>query len=90
MPDDVQRLYSCFDGRRRLRDILSQDHETWQRQLELLMLQIGKATIALLPAPVAELKAEAAESGSENRYRFWNEVLSRQDAELPSGESVTI
>ena len=75
MPDDVRELYSAFNGRRRLRQILSKDHEEWQRQIELLMLQIGKETIALLPAPISELKSRAVGIGGEEGSRFWTEVF---------------
>lgn len=61
MPEAVRAFYRQLDGRRRLRDIFSQDDETWQRELELLELQLGKQALALLPAPVAELQAETAE-----------------------------
>lgn len=59
MPERARAFYSRFDGVRRLRDILSSREEDWVRELELLMLQIGKEAVALLPAPLAELGATA-------------------------------
>ena len=55
MPERVRSFYRRFDGRARLHDILSADEEAWSRELELLMLQIGKEALALLPAPLGEL-----------------------------------
>lgn len=60
MPESAQSFFRRFDGVRRLEEILSSREQVWVRELELLMLQIGKEAVALLPAPVEELEAEAS------------------------------
>ncbi len=75
IPEPVQAFYRQFDGSHRLTEILSGDEEAWSRELELLMLQIGKEAVALLPAPLAALRAEAERSGEPERRRFWDEIL---------------
>lgn len=69
MPDSVRAFYRRFDGVRPLREILSEDTLEWQREVELLMLQIGKQSLALLPAPVAQLRREASERGEKDLFR---------------------
>ncbi len=59
MPETAREFYGRFDGVRRLGEILSHREESWVRELELLMLQIGKEAVALLPAPLAELEADS-------------------------------
>ncbi len=68
MPQRARAFYSRFDGVRRLGEILSADEESWARELELLMLQIGKEAVALMPSPLAELEAEG-ERGSRGWVR---------------------
>lgn len=63
MPEAAQKFYQSFDGTQRLTEILSKEEEAWKHELELLMLQIGKEAVALLPAPVGELRAEAQARG---------------------------
>lgn len=63
MPEAVRRFYKSFDGTQRLVELLSEEEEAWKREFELLMLQIGKEAVALLPAPVAVLREEAEERG---------------------------
>ncbi|MEM1204231.1 MAG: DUF4388 domain-containing protein, partial [Acidobacteriota bacterium] len=55
MPDRARAFYRRFDGRRRLTELLSADDRERRRQLDLLMLQIGKEAVALLPVPVSQL-----------------------------------
>lgn len=64
LPERVQELYRSFDGRRRLAEILSEDEEDWEREMELLMLQISKEALALLPAPLDELRNVKKSPGS--------------------------
>lgn len=59
MSATARAFYDRFDGRRRLREILSPDETEWRHQLELLMLQIGKEAVALLPAPLDTLREES-------------------------------
>ena len=75
MPDDVRELYRKFDGSRRLEEIFSFDDEARSRESELLMLQIGKEAVALIPAPLAELEAAAGRRETPDAERWWNEVF---------------
>lgn len=71
MPDQVQRFYLQLDGRRRLSEILSRDEEEWTQQTELLMLQLAKERIALLPAPLPELEDAARRHKTPEDERWW-------------------
>lgn len=61
MPDSVRAFYRRLDGNTPLHQLLPEDELEWHRQVDLLMLQIGKKALALLPAPLAQLKTEAAQ-----------------------------
>ena len=65
MPKAVRELYDRLDGTLRLSEIFSTDEEDWRREAELLMLQIAKERIALLPAPLGELASEIDEDDGE-------------------------
>ncbi len=60
MSSTARAFYDRFDGQARLQDIFSSDEIEWRHQLELLMLQIGKEAVALLPAPLAQLRVESS------------------------------
>ena len=79
MPDAVRTFYDAFDGQRRLTDILSDQESEWQRQTELLMLQIGKEAVALLPAPIAQLRAEAADRDDQELWTLWDQIRRGSD-----------
>ncbi len=79
MPERVREFYQKFDGTRRLMKIFSPEEEDWNREAELLMLQIGKEAVALLPAPVAELEADAARRDTPEAQRWWKRILNKQD-----------
>ncbi len=76
MPESVREFYRQLDGTRRLIEIFSRDEEEWLRQSELLMLQLAKETVALLPAPLAELEAEA-EKGTPEQNRWWQRLYGK-------------
>lgn len=70
MPEAVRDFYRRFDGRSALSDLLAEDEMEWHRQVELLMLQIGKKALALLPAPLDELRRETRRRDVENPFDF--------------------
>lgn len=72
MPAAVRQFYLQLDGGRRLSEILSRDEEEWTQQAELLMVQLVKETVALLPAPLPELEAEVR-APEEPAEREWPE-----------------
>ena len=74
MPAAARDFYRKLDGSRRLHDILSAERDAWIREIELLMLQLGKETVALLPAPIAELTS-AADKRSPVHREWWRKVF---------------
>ncbi len=58
IPEMVRAFYLNFDGKNRLAEIFSEDEEDWDQETELLMLQVGKEAVALLPAPLEELREQ--------------------------------
>lgn len=74
MPQRARAFYGRFDGVRRLREILSSEEKDWVRELELLLLQIGKEAVALLPAPLAELGG-AGEPGNGPTPPWTGEIV---------------
>lgn len=60
MPEDARDFYRQLDGSRRISEIFSYDEDKWHHETELLMLQITRERIALLPAPLAELDQETS------------------------------
>lgn len=70
MPEAVRAFYRCLDGHRSLSEILAEDEVEWHHQVELLMLQIGKKALALLPAPLEELQQAARQRGASDPFEF--------------------
>ncbi|MCP4664002.1 MAG: DUF4388 domain-containing protein [bacterium] len=80
MPERVREFYRKFDGTRRLVKIFSTEEEEWNREAELLMLQIGKEAVALLPASLADLEAAAARRDTPESQRWWKRIFDKQDS----------
>lgn len=76
MPGEVRDFYRRLDGTRRLNEIFSKDEKEWNRQSDLLMLQLAKERVALLPAPLAELSAADGEPTAEEE-RWWDALHRR-------------
>ena len=77
MPEETREFYLKLDGQRRLTEIFSEDEEEWEDEAELLMVQLAHETVALLPAPLAELDAEAAERRTPEKDRWWKKFLGK-------------
>jgi len=77
MPERVRNFYRQFDGTRRLVKIFSKEEEQWSREAELLMLQVGKEAVALLPAPIADLEADAARRDMPDSQRWWKRIFDK-------------
>lgn len=82
-PEEEKRLaaparefYGRFDGRASLAAIFSTDDHERNREMELLIEQLRKGAIALLPASLDELEREA-EARHEPPLRRWWQRLSR-------------
>ena len=56
--DADARFLAAIDGRTPIRDLLSTAAETRRRQLELLLVELRRGRLALLPAPVAEVRLQ--------------------------------
>jgi len=56
--DADARFLAAIDGRTPIRDLLSTAAEARRRQLELLLVELHRGSLALLPAPVSEVKLQ--------------------------------
>jgi hypothetical protein len=75
MPDRVRDFYARFDGRTSLGEAFSGDPRQRGREMDLLLLQLQKGRLALLPAPVESLEAEAEKQGEPAYRRWWRRVF---------------
>lgn len=75
MPVRARDFYARFDGRTPLGQAFSGDPRLRGRELDLLMLQLQKGRLALLPAPVAELEAAAEKRGEPPLRRWWRRIF---------------
>ncbi len=75
MPEPVRQFYLKLDGQKRLTEILSKDEEEWGQEAELLMVQIAKEAIALLPSPLGELEAEMKKKRKSKDSLWWKELF---------------
>lgn len=74
MPARARDFYARFDGRTSLGEAFSADPRRRGRELDLLLLQLQKGRLALLPAPLEQLEREAAERGDPARKRWWRRI----------------
>lgn len=77
MPEPIRDFYRQFDGTKRLIEIFSRDEAQWLRESELLMLQLAKETVALLPAPIGVLEAEADKKRTPEEARWWQALYGK-------------
>ncbi len=63
MPVPVRSFYQAIDGQRRLGDLLAEGKERRQREVELLLLQMRRSRVALLPDSLLELERNARLQG---------------------------
>jgi hypothetical protein len=75
MPDRARDFYARFDGRTSLGEAFSGDPRQRGREMDLLLLQLQKGRLALLPAPVESLEAEAEKQGESVYRRWWRRVF---------------
>lgn len=75
LPDGSECFLRAFDGERRLSQLFSSDEMERSRQADLLMLQLRDGRLALLPAPLAELDADAAARAIPEEERWWRRLL---------------
>lgn len=75
MPSRARDFYARFDGRTSLGDAFSGDARIRGREMDLLLLQLQKGRLALLPAPVQHLEEQAERRGQPALQRWWRRVF---------------
>jgi hypothetical protein len=75
MPARARDFYSRLDGRTALGDAFSGDGRQRARELDLLLLQLQKGRLALLPVPLDRLEKQAEETGVPPLQRWWKRVF---------------
>lgn len=75
MPSKARDFYARLDGRTSLGHAFSGDPRSRGRELDLLLLQLQKGRLALLPAPVEKLEQEAERHGASAFQRWWRRVF---------------
>jgi hypothetical protein len=75
MPARARDFYGRFDGRTALGDAFSGEPRQRGREMDLLLLQLQKGRLALLPAPLDRLEQEAEKRGAPVLQRWWKRVF---------------
>lgn len=75
MPARARDFYALFDGRTSLGNAFSGDARLRGREMDLLLLQLQKGRLALLPAPVDSLEQAAERRGQPALQRWWRRVF---------------
>jgi hypothetical protein len=75
MPVRARDFYARFDGKTSLGEAFSGDPRLRGREMDLLMLQLQKGRLAILPAPLAQLEQEAERAGQPVLERWWRRVF---------------
>lgn len=71
IPVKARDFYARFDGRTPLGEAFSGDPRQRGRELDLLMLQLQKGSLALLPAPLEKIEQDADRRGQPPLQRWW-------------------
>src|SRR6202035_3721822 len=75
MPARARDFYARFDGLTPLEQAFSGDPRLRGREMDLLLLQLQKGRLALLPSPVSKLEEEAESRGEPAIKRWWRRVF---------------
>ncbi|HEX6898134.1 MAG TPA: DUF4388 domain-containing protein [Thermoanaerobaculia bacterium] len=75
MPARARDFYARFDGRTPLGEAFSGDAKTRGREMDLLLLQLQKGSLALLPASLERLEQEAEGHDQPAFQRWWRRVF---------------
>jgi len=75
MPTRARDFYARFDGKTSLGDAFSGDVRLRGREMDLLLLQLQKGRLALLPAPVEKLEEMAEKQSQPALQRWWRRVF---------------
>jgi Domain of unknown function (DUF4388) len=75
MPARVRDFYARFDGQTSLGAAFSGDPRARGKEMDLLLLQLQKGRLALLPASIESLEAAAEKRGQPALQRWWRRVF---------------
>jgi hypothetical protein len=75
MPVRARDFYARFDGKTSLGEAFSGDPRLRGREMDLLMLQLQKGRLAILPATVEQLEQEATRNAQPALERWWRRVF---------------
>lgn len=75
MPAKARDFYARFDGSTPLGEAFSRDPRQRGREMDLLLLQLEKGRLALLPAPVDRLETQVEERGQPALQRWWRRMF---------------
>lgn len=75
IPARARDFYARFDGRTSLGEAFSSDPRARGREMDLLLLQLQKGRLALLPATIESLEEEADNRGQSAFQRWWRRVF---------------
>jgi Domain of unknown function (DUF4388) len=75
MPERARDFYARFDGRTSLGEAFSGDVRQRGREMDLLLLQLQKGRLALLPLPLDRLEEESQRASQPPRDRWWRRVF---------------
>ncbi|HEV8578566.1 MAG TPA: DUF4388 domain-containing protein [Thermoanaerobaculia bacterium] len=75
MPARARDFYARFDGRTSLGEAFSGDARLRGREMDLLLLQLQKGRLAILPASIERLEEEAEGRGLPALQRWWRRVF---------------
>jgi hypothetical protein len=75
MPARARDFYARLDGKTSLGEAFSGDARQRGRELDLLLLQLQKGRLAILPAPLDRLEEDATRRGQPVLERWWRRVF---------------
>jgi len=75
MPARARDFYARFDGKTSLAQAFSGDARLRGREMDLLLLQLQKGSLALLPATLEKLEQDADTRGEAPLRRWWRRVF---------------
>ncbi len=75
MPEWARDFFRKFDGKHRLLELFDEDPGQRSRETELLLLQMRKEAVALVPASLDTLEQEAEARGTPEQQRWWRKLM---------------
>ena len=78
LPPVERDFLERIDGETRLEDLLSSDSEIREEETEVLAVRLRKGAVALIPASVEELEAQADRKRTPRRQRWWRPFWAKE------------